>query len=82
MQDRDGDFDRYFFVRDGNCAEIGERAADDQAVLVLCALLRDGRSFRAVARVQRASAQRRSGTNLRSVLEVAVDVSEAGGSEA
>ena len=45
MQDRDGDFDRYFFVRDGNCAEIRERAADDQAVLVLCALLRDGLLF-------------------------------------
>ena len=64
MQDRDGDFDRDFFVCDGDRAETGERAADDQAVLVLSALLRDGSSFRAVACVQRAFAQRGSGTNL------------------
>ena len=79
MQDRDGALHRNFLVRDGDRAEAAEREADDEAGLVLRALLGDGRPLRAVARVQRVSVKRGLGADLRPVLEVAVDVGEGDG---
>ena len=73
-KDRDGDFHWDFLVCDGDRAEIGERKADDEAVVVLRAVLRDGSDFRGVVRVQFVPFKLQFGGNLRSLLEVAVDV--------